>query len=98
MLLKQLILQRMMRTWQEHMAKFFNAVDKLAAMEVEINSKLLSIMLLYSLPSSFDNFRVAIESRDELPTMAALKVKIFEEYNVRKQTTVIETAGALATT
>ncbi|KMQ91491.1 retrovirus-related pol polyprotein from transposon tnt 1-94 [Lasius niger] len=100
MLLKQLILQRMVdgADVREHMAKFFDAVDKLTAMEVEINSELLSIMLLYSLPSSFDNFRVAIESRDELPTVDALKVKILEEYNVRKQTTVIETAGALAAT
>lgn len=97
-LLKQLILQRMVdgEDVREHMAKFFDAVNKLAAMEVEINGELLSIMLLYSLPSNFDNFRVAIESRDEVPTVDALKVKILEEYDVRKQTTVVETAGALA--
>jgi len=97
-LLKQLILQRMSEGGdvRDHMSRFFDAVDKLAAMEVEINGDLLSIMLLYSLPSSFDNFRVAIESRDELPNVEALKVKILEEYDVRVQTPITDVTGALA--
>lgn len=41
-------------------------------------------MLLYSLPSSFENFRCAIESRDELPTPEVLRIKIVEEYDARK--------------
>lgn len=75
-LLKQLMLQRLQEEGdvRVHMAQFFDAVDKLTAMEVEINGDLLSIMLLYSLPTSYDNFRVAIESRDELPPPDALKV------------------------
>lgn len=83
-LLKQLILQRMSEGGdvRDHMSRFFDTVDKLAAMEVEVNGDLLFIMLLYSLPSSFDNFRLAIESRDELPNVEVLKVKILEEYDV----------------
>lgn len=53
-LLKQLMLQRLQEEGdvRAHMAYFFEAVDKLAAMDVEINGDLLSIMLLYSLPAS----------------------------------------------
>jgi len=51
-------------------------MNKLAEMDVEINSDLLTIILLYSLPPSFANFRCAIESRDELPTPEVLRVKI----------------------
>lgn len=97
-LLKQLILQRLQEgnDVREHMARFFNAVDKLMAMGVEVNGDLLSIMLLYSLPASYNNFRVAIESRDDLPTPEALKIKILEKSEVRRQVDVIQAASALA--
>ena len=68
-----------------HLMKFYDAVDKLNAMNVEINGDLLTIILLYSLPSSFENFRCAIETRDQLPDAESLKVKIIEEYESRKQ-------------
>jgi hypothetical protein len=67
-----------------HLNGFFDAVDKLAEMDVEINPDLLAIMLLYSLPSSFENFRCAIESRDELPDPETLREKIIEENDARK--------------
>jgi transposase InsO family protein len=57
---------------------------RLQEMEVEINRDLLAIILLYSLPDSFENFRCAIESRDHLPTPDVLRVKIIEESNARK--------------
>lgn len=69
---------------REHVNKLFDTVDKLEEMEIEINKDLLSIMLLYSMPSNFENFRCAIESRDELPSPQALRVKILEEYETRK--------------
>ena len=53
-------------------------------MNIEINKNLFSIMMLYSLPVSFENFRCAIGTRDELPNAEALKVKILEESQVRK--------------
>lgn len=86
-LLKQLTLQKMQECddVREHINKFFDAVDKLEEMNVEINPDLLSIMLLYSLPGSYENFRCAIESRDNLPGAEALKIKILEESDARKQ-------------
>ena len=69
----------------KHVTEFFDAVDKLKTMDIDINGDLLTIMHLYSLPSSFDNFRCAIESRDKLPEPDPLKIKILEEFNARKQ-------------
>lgn len=38
---------------------------------------------MYNLPSGFENFRVAIESRDELPDPETLHTKIVEESDAR---------------
>lgn len=86
-LLKQLMLQRLQEgdDVRQHLLKFFDAVDKLNVMGVQINEDLLSIMLLYSLPASYENFRCAIESHDKLPNAEALKVKIIEESEARIQ-------------
>jgi len=59
-------------------------VDKLLDMDVEINPDQLTIMMLYSLPPSYENFQRTIESRDELPTPENLRVKIIEEHDARK--------------
>lgn len=48
-------------------------------MEIEINYDLISFMLLYSFPHDFDNFRIAIESRDLFPSPQVLKVNTLEE-------------------
>ncbi|XP_061725406.1 uncharacterized protein LOC133531290 [Cydia pomonella] len=68
---------------RDHLNNFMDIVDKLADMDIKIPSELLSIMLLYNLPTTFENFRIAIESRDALPDPDDLKVKILEEYQVR---------------
>lgn len=85
-LLKQLTVQKLEAGGdvRDHLNRFFDAVDKLHDMGVEINSDLLSIMLLYSLPATFENFRCAIESRDELPHPDVLRVKILEESDARR--------------
>jgi len=69
---------------REHVKKFHDIVDKRAEMNVNINSEMLVIMLLYNLPPSFANFRCAIESRDELSSLEALQIKIVEESDARK--------------
>lgn len=56
-----------------------DTVDNLSSMEIEINIDLLSIMLLHNLTSNFDNFSCAIKSRDKLPDVDALIIKIVEE-------------------
>lgn len=53
---------------REHLRKFFDVINKLNGIDIEINSDLLAIMLLYSLLSSFENFRYVIKSRDKLLT------------------------------
>lgn len=84
-LLKQLTLYKMGddEDIQDHLAQFFDAKDKLNDMGVDIHKDLTSILLLYSLPASFENFRCAIESRDEFPDPDILKIKIVEESNAR---------------
>lgn len=85
-LLKRLLTHKMGDSGdvREDIGAFFDAVDKLESMDIKIHDDLLSIMLLYTLPTSFSNFRCAIESRDELPKPEILKVKILEEYQSRK--------------
>jgi len=96
-LLKQLIQSRMKEgdDVRTHVMTFYDIVDKLQAMGIEINGDLLTIMLLYSLPSSFENFRCAIESRDHLPDAESLRVKIIEEYDSRKQKAAEKDSNAL---
>ncbi|EFN74944.1 Retrovirus-related Pol polyprotein from transposon TNT 1-94, partial [Camponotus floridanus] len=88
-LLKQLTLHKMNDGGdvRDHLRRFFDTIDKLSEMDVDINADLLTIMLLYSLPLTFDNFRCAIESRDELPSPETLRIKIIEEYDARKNDT-----------
>lgn len=89
-LMKRLMLQRMSEDQKvtEHLDSFFEAVDKLEEMDIVIHDDLLAIMLLHSLPVSYENFRCAIESRDELPTPQQLRVKIMEEDSSRYNTKV----------
>lgn len=66
---------------QDHLYSFIDTVDKLHTMEIEINGDLLSIVLLHSLPPSFNNFSCAIKSRDKLSSVETLIVKIIEEHD-----------------
>ena len=86
-LLKNLVLKRMKTgdSVRDHLNDFFDVVDKLENMDIVINEDLLTIMLLYSLPHDFENFRIAIETRDTLPSPQALKIKIVEESEARKE-------------
>lgn len=96
-LLKQLILQKMVEgdDVREHIKRFGDIVDKLEAMNLVIPKDLLSIMLLYSLPETYENFRCAVETQDELPDCEKLKVKILEESEARKQTNKESVSGAM---
>lgn len=80
-LLKKLTLNRMKEgdDVQSHLNNFFEAANMLSDMGVEIHDDMLSILLLYSLPESYENFRCAMESRDELPNIEVLKIKILEK-------------------
>lgn len=86
-LLKALLHLKMMENESDvrnHLREFFDLVDKLQDLDIHIDDELLTIMLLYSLPQHFENFRIAIESRDDLPKPDVLKIKIIEEFNARR--------------
>lgn len=70
---------------QRYIDEFFDIVDKLSELSVLVSAELQCIMFLHGLPDSFENFRCAIESRDELPTQEHLKIKILNEYATRRQ-------------
>lgn len=82
-LLEQLLLKKMQEDddIRDYLSQFMEIVDKLQALEIDVNGDLLSVMLLHSLPSSFDYFCCAIKSRDNLPDVEALMIKIIEEYD-----------------
>ncbi|UYV83900.1 hypothetical protein LAZ67_X000556, partial [Cordylochernes scorpioides] len=54
-------------------------VDNLGEIGAQVPEDFLVILLLCSLPESYEGFRTAIETRDELPKLETLKVKIIEE-------------------
>lgn len=58
--------------------KYFSLVDDLRNVDINFPDEILSIFLLCSLPPELENFVVAIESRDVLPSIEQLKNKILE--------------------
>ena len=42
-----------------HLGQFFDAVDKLRDLQLELDEDLLMMMLLHSLPASFEHLRCA---------------------------------------
>lgn len=65
-LLEQLLSERLREgdDVRDYLSRFMAIVDKLHQMDIDINDELLTIMLLHSLPSSYDNFCCAIKSHD----------------------------------
>ena len=58
MLLKSLILHKMNNgdDIRDHIRKFFDIVDKINEMDLEIIDDLLTILLLYSIPDEYESF------------------------------------------
>lgn len=96
-LLKKIMMHKMAEgsDVRDHLSDFFNTLDKLNEMDVKMDPDQITIMLLYSLPASFENFRIAIESRDELPTAENLRTKIIEESEARNNASSVVEQGAL---
>lgn len=51
---------------QQYVCKFTSTAEKLAETGVNLQEEFFVIMLLASLPRSYENLVVALESRDEL--------------------------------
>ena len=47
----------------EHLNEFFDIINQLSGLNFDIGNEQQMIMLLNSLPDSYDNFRCAIQSR-----------------------------------
>lgn len=73
----------------KNMAEYLNAFsdvsEKLADVGIQIQEELLVIILLSSLEKEYENFVVAIETRDKLPSLSVLKLKLLEEWERRSQ-------------
>lgn len=87
MLLEELIHHKMGETqdMRDHVSKFFDTVNKLEAMNIKIPQEMIVILLLSSVPKSYESLRVAIKSRRELPPPEELKIKLLDEYQVRQR-------------
>lgn len=66
------------------MNKFYDKVEKLKEVGFVVQEEILSVLLLSSLPQSFEGFVIALETRDELPSLSMLKIKLHEEGQRRK--------------
>lgn len=64
---------------QNYINDFVDIVEKLKEIDMDISEDILTILLLSGLGKKFKNFVVAIETREQLPTLSDLKVKIIEE-------------------
>lgn len=67
------------QTMSGYLNSFCDIIDKLKEVEIKIPEEVLSIILLCSLPDSYESFTIAIETRDEMPTMNNLKIKLLDE-------------------
>lgn len=65
--------------------EFFDIIAKLSAMGVEMHNDLQSTLLLNALPPSFEMFRCAMESQNELPKPDTLREKVIEKYEAKNQ-------------
>jgi len=66
-------------TITQHVNDFTSKAGQLEEAGIEIPDELLSIMLLNSLPEEYENFSIAMESWDNIPTLEILKAKLKEE-------------------
>jgi len=66
-------------TMKQHVTEFVTKAEQIVKAGIVIQDDMLSIMLLGSLPTEYENFIVAMESRDVLPPLESLKRKLIEE-------------------
>ncbi|XP_073816655.1 ecdysteroid phosphate phosphatase isoform X1 [Musca autumnalis] len=72
-------------SFAQQLNEFCNLVDSLREIDIKIPEDFVSIVLLCSLPEEYESFRIAMESRDVLPPIDTLKVKILEESHRREE-------------
>lgn len=63
----------------DYVNSFVEITNKLGELEISLPDPVKAVMLLASLPKSFEHFVVAIQTRDKLPAFEQLKSKLLEE-------------------
>lgn len=69
----------------QYINTFLEITSNLSEVGILLHDELLVIILLSSLPKEFENFVIAMETRDNLPTLEVLKLKLLEESMRRSQ-------------
>ena len=80
---------------KKHVSDFTDTAIKLKESQVAIDERVLSILLMLSLPPSFNMFRAAIKSRDAIPDLENMKAKILEENESYNSSAECEGQGAM---
>jgi len=62
-----------------YVTKFVIKAEQIAEVDIVIQDNLLSIMLLSSLPTEYQNFIIAMEFRNVFASLESLKYKLIEE-------------------
>lgn len=70
---------------QKYINEFSDIVEKLVEIGLNIDEDILPILLLSGLGKSFEGFVAAIETRDNLPSLGDLKIKLIEEGERQKE-------------
>lgn len=70
--------------FRHRLDKFSSAVEQLEGMKIEIPNDMLVVLILKGLPQSYENFRCAIRSKDNLPNREVLIGKIQDEQKSRR--------------
>ncbi|KAH8248316.1 hypothetical protein KR026_009036, partial [Drosophila bipectinata] len=76
-LYKKLLNKRMEQgqSMTTYISEFVEILDCLTGVGIDINDELRTIVLLSSLPEQFEHFVVAMETRDQLPSLEILTIK-----------------------
>ena len=80
---------------KKHVTEFTDTAKKLKESQVTYDNRVLSVLLMLSMPPLFNVFRAAIKSRDSIPDLETMKAKIFEEYESSKHSTEFQGQGAM---
>lgn len=67
------------QSMSEYVNEFSQKLEQLEKTGIKLPKNLLPVMLLNSLPSEYETFCIAIESREKLATLNELKIKLAEE-------------------
>lgn len=67
-----------------NLKKFQDIIEKSADVGIALQDELVTIILMSILRLSFENFNVAMETRDKLPTFHESKLKLLDEIERRE--------------